>query len=620
MIRGGQQRRWHLIGLWLAAALLAGCAARKAALEEPPPSKDAKGEPLGPDQEPLPEIEVGAEQTTIEIRDPQGQVVWSVDGKLRSTVSGETGTIELFDIRATSELPGYEATLTAGRLRYRLGDDFLLVDRRIFVGAPQRQADLEAESAQYLFPAKQFVVTKPARVRVPEAVLEASTVIAALDLRSVTFTEPTAHERSATPAWQLTAQNGLVDAAGVAGFEVVTGSLIQNGVITTFGAPRAAWKPGPKWLNFNDGAELQRDGFTLSAAALTWRQADHKVVTRGATTMVRGGLRVTGSGGTVDVANRTGHLENIVVTGPQLTMRAATGDVTSEGTVRLSSLRGTVDGQTAVSAPSALYYPDAQRLILPSGGTASRAGATVRAGHVVYEGGAKRFTATGGVRLVDSQGTITGDRLSGPADLSTATLTPVTATGQQDGQRWRLQAGSGTWSRGGVVALTKTTARIDYRGRQVHATAGTVRYEPGAARLVFEGGFRAESPADSVVVTSQRAVYSLATRNFRASGNVSAKARGIAVKNAGEWTYHVGADAGESLLSSGKAQPAKPAARPPKKEPAKPPANPDKPVDAPAGEVADEGATGTGDRPSQGDDQGPELSGPDAGDARTAGG
>jgi len=450
-------------------------------------------------------------------------------------------------------------------------------------------------------------------------VLEAAHVTAALDLRTVTLTKPSAHERAATPAWRLVARTGTVDGQGVAGFDDVTGSLVRDGVTTSFSAPKAAWKPGPKWLNFNDGATFEREGFRLQAAALTWQQADQKVLARGATTLTRDTLTVTGTGGTFDLATRTGQVQNLTVSGPQLTLRAATGEVTAAGMVRLSELRGTVDGATAVSAPSAVYEPAARRLVLPAGGQASRDGATVKAGRVVYEGGANRFSASGGVRLMEAAGTVTGEQLTGPGDLATATLSPVTATGRQEGQTWRLQAGAGTWRRGGTVTLRQADARIDYRGRQVKATAGTVRYEPSAQRVYFEGGFRAESPLDHVVVTSQRAVYHLADQTFRASGDVTARARGVAVKNAGEWTYRVGAAAGESLLSSG-AAPAPPRAVPArKKEPAPPVAKAPPPEAVPAGEEADERATGAGDRPSQGDGQGSELPGPDAGDPGAAG-
>lgn len=620
MIRGARRYRWRVVGWLLAAVLLPACAAQRAAEEQPPPPKDAQGEPLGPDQEPLPEVEVGAAQTTIEIREPGGQVIWEVTGRLRSTVSGETGTLELLDIKAVSRLPEYDATLTAGRLRYRLGDDFLLVDRRIFVGSPQRQADLEADAGRCELPTRQFAVPHRARLRTPEAVLEAESVTAAIDLREVTLTRPSAHERAATPHWRLAARTGFVDGQGVAEFQEVTGDLVRDGVTTTFGAPKAAWKPVQQWLNFNDGASLRREGFELSAAALTWRQADHKVVTRGETTLTRDRLKVTGTGGTVNIATRTGQLQHLQVIGPQLTLRAATGEVTAAGTVVLRQVHGTVDGATAVTAPQAVYDPGTRRLVLPAGGQAARDGATVRAERVVYDGGANRFTASGGVRLSEAAGTVTGQQLSGPSDLSTATLTPVTATGRQDGQAWRLNADSGTWRRGGAVSLQRAAARIGYRGRDVQCHAGSVRYEPGADRLVFEGGFRAESPADKVEVSSQRAIYSLTTQTFRAMGDVNAKARGVAVKSAGEWTYHLGAGGGEALLSSEGKPRAGQSGGAPKKEPAPAAAKSAEPVTDTAGEGAVDGATGSGDRPREGDRQGSELPGPDAGDAGAAGG
>ena len=629
MIRGGR-RQWRRVGGLLFCGLamlgpLIGCGLGKPNEEEqPPPPRDAEGTPEGPDGEPMPEVQLGSEATSIAIRDPKGGVIWEVEGELRSAVAGETGVVELLDAHATSKIPGYHAELTAGRLRYRLGENFLLVDRRIFVGAPDRHADLEAEAARFEFETNQFIVDRTARLRTPEAVVECDGVTAIVDLREATFTHPTAHERAATPSWHLTAKSGHIDAHGVAVFDEVTGHVVRDGVTTKFGAPKAAWKPVQRWLNFNDGAEFQRSDFTLSAAALTWQQADNRIVTHGATTLTRDNLTVTGHGGTVDVTARTGSLTSITATGPQMTLHATRGDVTSSGTVRLSGLTGTVDGQTTITASSAIYEPGAKRLVLPNGGTARRAGASVRAGHVVFEAGANRFRATGGVTLTESQGAVSGDTLSGPGDLSSATLTPLTASGRQAGQAWRLNASSGTWHRGGAVTLSRTTGTITFRGRTVHASSGSVRHEPAAQRIVFEDGFRAESPEDHVTVTANRAIYSLSTKTFRAIGNVTARARGVAVKNGGEWTYHVGADADQSLLSSG--QPSKPRApqprapqprapQPGKKEASPSPAK--EPVTEPpaAGEGASEGATGPSDRTGPSDDQGSELRGSDASDA-----
>ncbi len=579
----------------LATLLLAGCGRGPQPTEEEirPPEKTAH-------------VAVGTEKTELRLRDTKGQAVWRVTGTLRSTLIGKELTGAILDAEAHSELPGYDVMAKAGRIVYQLGEPTVRFDRRLYVGSPTRAASLEAEAATFGLEDKVFRVAGPGRARYGSTTLEAEQAEAELDLRRLTATTVIASGAGDQASWRARAARGEVDEQRRVRLEEVTGVLTENGGATAFEAPLAVWKPELEWLNCNDGATLHREGLRVRAEGVTWRRREGLVVARGSTRFERQDLLVTGSGGRIKLADRTAELSQVRASLTGVRLAAARGQVAANRVITLTGATVTLteDG-TVLTAGRAVYDPGQRRLTATAGGTARRGTAALTAGHAVWSAAGGRFEAGGGVRLSDGGMTVTGDRLSAPSDLSSATLRPVRASGTTGGRRWELRAERGHYT---PRQTTLTNARGTFRDGDRNLTASSPRviHDPAAGKIRFLDGFRAASQDGSVQVRSDRATYDLAKGAFLAEGNVNAQARGVAVKNQ-SWTYYFGRRAG-AIADSGP-----PPAR--RKEEAGGSAAKGEPGD----KGAENGATGTGDRQRDGGDQGPEVPRPDAPGAGPAG-
>lgn len=525
------RRSWLLTAMvTMLGATLPGCR------RPPPPSPEP---PVAESHE----RPVGIRTTgEVPILNAAGELVWLISGEVRTEWAGDRSAVEVSEARAESKLPGREVAARAGRARYTLDTDEVVFDHRLFLSAPARRASLEAEQALFVLSAKQFRIERWTRARYGNLVLTAEQVTAEIDLRTLSGLRLEAGPTTAPAGetWTIRAAEGHAEESGAVRFATVSGTIVQGGTTVTFEAPSAAWKPATEWLNFERGATIRTRDATIRATGATWRRREQLVVTRGETVLTEGELRAIGTGGRVDLSARVAVLEAINVAGRRGVLRARRGTLTNRQQLTLVGLAATLPDGVTATADEAVYDHTRGRLVLTRGASAARADATMRAARVVWDATAGSLVASGGVRLAARGVTVTGGSLTAPADLSSATLTPVEGTGGTAGGRWTVRAQKGRWTSAGTT-LVEPRGRFVSGSHEASARSSRVRYDPVADTLDFEGGFEAYSASDGIDLRADRAVYDVRRKVFRAIGAVEVNARGIAIRDR-EWTYHLGGD------------------------------------------------------------------------------
>ncbi|MCC7491378.1 MAG: LPS export ABC transporter periplasmic protein LptC [Fimbriimonadaceae bacterium] len=585
-------RAWYWLPLCL---LLGGCGKAPEPTEARPPERQVH-------------VAVAAPQTTLTLQEPGGEPVFELRGRLRSAIQGQAARLEVLDAAARSLQAGYRATARAGRIRYLLGEQTVAFDRTVWIDAPERHADLETAQASYHFQKQQFSIPGLARVRFREYVLTAAQATAALDLRTVRCLQVTASGRGDGPQWSARAAGARVDGPQTLTLTRVTGELRQRDGVATFEAPRAVWSRQAAELRLDQGAVLRRGNLTVRATALTWRPADELVRTSGPTTLTQPGLTARGAAMQVDLATRRAVIRDLSASTADGQFTAASATIDATRTITARELRGTLRDGVTCRAPQAVYAADSGLLRLPAGGSAQQGGASVQAGQLTWQRGGQ-LTASGEVHLTDRGSEVRGSRLTAPADLSQATLSPVSAAGSGP-RRWRLQASSGTWRRGGLVSLRAPSGRLWYEDQDITASADRASFQPATAVVTLESTVRASRAADGLRLRADRATWDAARGVLRATGDVQAEVRGMAVRNR-SWTYYLGSQrppAARQKESAGAS-----ANRPRVTGPGAPAAAGQPAAAASqAGPAGGDGATGQSDRPGAGGGPGPQTPGPAA--------
>jgi len=390
------------------------------------------------------------------------------------------------------------------------------------------------------------------RARYGSAVLDAQTMRVAADLRHGEAWQLAARWADGPSAWSGQAAKATVDEARCVRLSRLHGRLEKAGSAVEFTADTAVWNPAARELRIGPGGQVTRDDLTLTATdELIWRPDTGQVTTAGAVRLEQRELRASGVGAVVDVVQRTASLQRVQADAKGAHLTAARASLAADRTVTAHGVSGQVNnGKVQVSAPLATYQPDQQVLVLPRGGTATRAKTRVRCGRATLDSKQNRFQVSGGVNVVDGDKQLSGDRLEGAADLSSATLTPVRASGRSKRGTWSLQADSGRWQREGPVRLHTARGTFTNAQRQAQGKAAEATIEPKTKRLTFAGGFELHSPSDGADVKADRAVYEPQPQVFVADGHVQAKVRGIAVHNR-KWRYFFGREARGQLGESG---------------------------------------------------------------------
>lgn len=481
---------------------------------------------------------------------PDGTVIWNIKGDLRADSARASQGIELLEAAAECALPDRRVTARAGRARYAVGAPQIVFDHRLFVTSPSYGASLETDRAEFVLENRQFQVTQLSRAVVGDRVIESPHLTAEIDLRTLEATDLTVTRHGDTgPLWSAQAKSGQVDPERRIHLETVTGQFHEGGQAYDFHAPRAVWKPAGALLNFEAGASVTSRGVTLTADAATWQHTTQRLVTRGTTRAVGERLDLSGSGGEVDLVSGEATLHGLHGTVKQIALRARRGRLSRDGVLRLSDVTATLPNGSRLRAAEAVYAADRQRLELTGGGQVVRGSATASANRVVWDRAADSLVATGHVRLEVPGTSVTGDRLTGPAELSRATLTPVVAVGRNRRGQWTLRAANGTWTPD-QLTVTEPQAQFRRDGSRATATAGQAVYRPATETVTMTGGFHAESQTDQVDVTADKAVYEAASGVFRAQGNVRATVGGLRVADQ-DWRYFLGGDRAGRVGSSG---------------------------------------------------------------------
>lgn len=538
-------------GCLLALLLLAACGRRPA-----PAPRQPADEPAPPDTA---EIAQSTGGTTIV--DTDGEPIWHVSGVLRLGIEEGQPSGELLDAQLECLVPGIDATATVGRARYRHGDTEALFDRRLFATWASDGSTLRAEQARFDLDGRRFVIDRPLVAVRRGTRLAARGGEVALDLSRLRLERVTGSGEVEQGRWQAEAAEATGDAAANVVLRAVTGRFENDFGRVDFEAPKAAWKPDLAWLNFAEGVEFVHRGARVSAAAATWESRRRRIVTRGTTRLVRGDLTVTGTGARIDLLTEVASLDGLRLQRGPATLTAAGGTADREGNLTLRDVTGRRDD------------------------------ATVTAARVNYRHGAGTLSAEGTVRLTARGVTATATGLNGPADLSRATMSAVSASGAREGRSWTVTAPSGSWSAGAGLTLERPRARVHEQERTLTATAGQATVSPDGETVRFSGGLHVVSPADGLDVRAERGRYDMSTRSFHADGGVHGRISGLRVEANESWTYDF-------------------APRRPRREPT---AGGERPSGEP------DGATGESGRPDPGDGQGPEPDGAAADDPAAAG-
>ncbi|MBI2299256.1 MAG: hypothetical protein HYU66_10005 [Armatimonadetes bacterium] len=511
------------------ACLATGCHA-------PPPKPKVKHE-----RTPLTRAVAIRTKGSLPLQAANGDLICTISGEVRTEVAERDTAFELADATVASAPPQVPVTATAGRVRYAVGDTEVDFDHRLFVKSPTRHARLEAERARFSLETRRFSVAQRARAAYAGTLLEGDHVTADFDLRTLSADHLAAlATRGAGETWTATSLRGKVDAQRQVHFETVKGTLRQGGRETHFEAPRALWKTSNETLDLDGGVTFRSAALTVHADGATWLRRERRIVTRGATTAEQAGMRAAGRGARIDLTSGTATVLAVRVEAKGGALNADSGRMEVDGRVTLHGLRGELPGGGTARAEEAVYNDRERRLVLTRGGEAQRGEATVAADRVVWDGGTKRITASGSVRLRQPGLVVRGDELTAPDDLRSARLTDVAAHGEAGAQHWDLNADRADWTRE-RTELTHPKGTFFARERTVDGTAGRAVYLPAKREVHLADGFEARGRADEVWVKADRAVYDVAGGVFRASGNVAARLRGVSVQDR-QWTYYVGGD------------------------------------------------------------------------------
>ncbi len=548
-----RQAVWVRLTASLAALLLTACSSAPL----PPEVKTPK---------PKPEVGVRAQQLDFTVRDKAGRSAWRLRGKARSRLGQQGSQLALLDATADMVDAPHPVTARAGRISYQSDRRQIVFDRRVYVAAPDQRISLETEAAVGNTTTREFIAKQPVRARYGAAVLDAQTMRVAADLRRGEAWQLVARWADGPSAWTGQAAKATVDEARCVRLSRLHGRLEKAGSAVEFTADTAVWNPSARELRIGPGGQVTRDDLTITATdELVWRPDTGLVTTAGAVRAEQRELRASGTGAVVDVVRRTATLQQVQADAKGAHLTAARATLAADRTVTAHGVSGQVNhGKVHVAAPLATYRPDQQVLVLPQGGTATQAKTRVRCGRATLDSKQNHFEVTGGVSVADGDKHLSGDRLSGPADLTSATLTPVRASGRSKRGAWSLQADSGRWQREGPVRLHAARGTFTTAQRQAQGKAAEATIEPKSKRLTFTGGFELHSPSDGAEVRADRAVYEPQPQVFIADGHVQAKVRGIAVHNR-QWRYYFGREASGQLGESGAAARRRSAA---KKEPA----------------------------------------------------
>lgn len=493
---GGMPRRVPLALLACLLALTAGC--RRAPAPAPPPQPAGKPAP--------PRVDWRGPHGRTEVPLPDGRPLFALEGNLRGTLVGGASALAVLDAHGQSLLPEYDAACVAGRLALGLGDDRLRFEHRWQVRSPSRGLALTAERAFFSRASLEFTVPGTARLTYGPTRVEFDETVAQLDLRAVSGVRVRASLPDDPRGFALRAERGRVDAQRRLTLTSVTGTATQGGGPVAFASPQAVWQDKSGELVLTGGVSLTQGPFTLRADGARWRRADHRLTTVGTTRLEREGLTLSGTEGQAELAGGVARLSGLTGKLGAATLTARHGEVDKERQVTLSdSVRVTREG-FALAAAKVVWRPD-------SGAVAS-----------------------GGVELTAPDAHARGTTAHTNADLSQATLTPVTATGHGDQGQWNLTAPSGTWQRDKGLKLVHPRGTFKGGGRQAAARAGSARYDQAQRKIFFADGFHADSPADDLVVDSRSAVYDEATQVFTATGQVRAVVKGITVTGR-TWRY-----------------------------------------------------------------------------------
>ncbi|HAZ62116.1 MAG TPA: hypothetical protein DCZ72_00680 [Armatimonadetes bacterium] len=535
--------RWAR-AIWLGVLTALGLAAC-ADLDAPPP-KIVKAPPEEAEEE-TGVFELGG-RNTVQYSLADGRFLFDMEGTLRAVVGARGGTGDLLDALATSHLPEYQATITAGRLRYQVGRPTLLLDHRFEARAPVQRATLRGERGEFHTPSLEFDLPGRARLTYAGTVMTLHQVRAKLDLRTVTGRQVVARHEAADRSWLGEAQTVTID-EGRATFEHVEGQFRGAREPVDFRAPRGVWSFAEQTLSLPDNPTIVFDGTTIAAQQAVYHHRTGHLTTTGETTLSRPDLRAHGTGAKVDLHTRLARLNSVTATlgGDRFTAQSAT--IAESGEVVLEGVRGTLADGTLLRATRA-RYADGQ--LVATGVAAEQAGRTLYADTARHRPGTG-WVAEGNVRLVGDGMEARGGRLTADAELSAATLSPVEASGAEAGGRWHLTATAGTLRNGQRLILREPRGTFSGPGRRATVRAREATWLAAENRIDFEGNFVARSPADGLELTAERASYHVADQRFTASGQVNGTVRGVVVRGR-NWVYRLGAS-DDQLLSIGASEP-----------------------------------------------------------------
>ncbi|MBI5832537.1 MAG: LPS export ABC transporter periplasmic protein LptC [Armatimonadetes bacterium] len=507
-------------------------------IKKPPPEQSAKDTGL---------FAVGG-RTTVDFPRADGTTALSATGQISALMGAAGGTGDLLDIEASSRLPEYDSQLAAGRLRYELGRQVITLDHRLDVRSASHRATMRAERGEFNTETLEFVIAGRARFTYDGTMLFIRGAHAKYDLRSAGGVDLWARRASDSGTWTARAKRGDVDASGCIVFAEVTGDMAVGGKPATFEAPRAAWHGKDGQLNFENGVTITLDGAKLHAEAATYEMASRRVTTRGATTLARDGLSVAGTGGTVDLAARQARLNGINAQMNGDHLRADTGTVGDDRTLRLSGVNATLADGTTLNAGTATYRDKA---MTASGGVRVTKDGSSFSANTATRSASGALTASGGVRLSRDSYWVRGDRLTADRGLTSATMSPLRAGGQGDEGAWTISASSGRAGRGDGLSMESPSGVFHGRDRRASASAGHATLSPDAKLVTFSGGFRLTSPSDGLTVTANGGTFDTKAKTFRLTGDVHADVQGAKVTGR-SWVYRLGRGEGEPVVETGR--------------------------------------------------------------------
>lgn len=526
--------------------------------------------------------------------DAHGRKLWELGAtraRVRNakTVNGVTTpfTVELEGATARLYREGVpESTFIAPRIRYiktSAGPVFTLSGGVHMTVPPSRLSAsaagklaargtvrLDAPEVHIEVKAKHLSCAKGATMRqgtssVKAARLEGDTVLGEARLTggmSAEAPEGRLAAREATWNWRTKRVSATGDVSAWQGSTIVKGARLQadtdaargqisGGVTaqTNGGSARAAsarfdWNRGT--LLAEGGVRLQKEGGFLTAARIETDKNMARAVASGGVTLqkaqatLRAGrietwdklARATASGGVTLVQN------NATVTAPRVEAWIAEKRMSATGGVRLR--RDGWDVRAAAVQSSHVGQAD-QRVIATGGVRAVGQQGTVSAARVEWSGG--KVIAVGGVRFVHDGNTLAGQKLTTDDNFQTARLTgPVTGSGSGA----QLTASDVIWRRGAgrpgeggqVSAKDGVRARwknLDVRadtlaaaGNGSHATAGGgvlitsdegatikapgARYDRDAQTVTATGNVTFNDPRRGIAQQGRTLVYDLKTK------------------------------------------------------------------------------------------------------------